>query len=160
MTSGKYKLQTILDLRERAKQERARIVTARRAALAEAEEELVRRERSLADCKAQQSDAQAQMLEAAGGAAEASRLVAHRTHLADLRLTEQQLTVEVDQQRLSVSRAEKEVEKALAALVEAYKELRVIEKHREGWRQQMGRTEARREQKLNDEIGLIRHKRK
>lgn len=159
MTSGKYKLQAILDLRERAKQERMLIVAARRAALAEAEKELARREQNLADCKSQQADAQGKMLEEAGGGAEARRIVAHRTHLADLRLSEQQLMIEVEQQKLSVSRAEKEVEKALAALVEASKELRVIEKHREGWRQQMGRAEARREQKLNDEIGLIRHKR-
>jgi flagellar export protein FliJ len=59
-----------------------------------------------------------------------------------------------------VSRCETEVERARAALVEAAREVRVIEKHREGWQERQRREAARREQKLNDEIGAILHERK
>ena len=158
MTSNKYKLQAILELREKAKQDSARLMAARRAALEEAEEELARREEMLAQCRVQQAVAQAKMMEEAGGGTEARHIVAHRVHLADLRRNEQQLIEEVREQKSAVSRAEKELEKALAALIEASQELRVIEKHRDGWQQRLGCAKTRREQKLNDEIGMIRHK--
>ena len=155
MAKEKYRLQSVLDVRDRAKQDAARTVAARRAQLAEAEAELARREQAVEDCRARQVEARARMVEETKEGAEAHRLVAHRTHLTDLRETEAQLLAAVGQQKNVVARAEAEVEKALAALVEAAKELQVMEKHRETWRERLRRDGARREQKLNDEIGAI-----
>jgi hypothetical protein len=47
MPKNKYKLQPVLDVRDRVKQEAMRRVAQRRAQLAEAEAELARRERAL-----------------------------------------------------------------------------------------------------------------
>ena len=91
------------------------------------------------------------------GGAQARRVVAHRTHLADLRQIEQDLRGQVEQQKTVVLRAQSELENALAALIEASKELQVIEKHRQEWTQRTQRAEQRRQQKLSDEIGSIIH---
>ena len=55
--------------------------------------------------------------------------------------------------------AEAEVERAVAALIEASKEVKVIEKHRETWRQRTLREEQLREQKIGDEIGAVTYRR-
>lgn len=160
MAKNKYKLQPVLNVREKAQQEAARVVAARRAQLAEAEAELMRREERLAECRASQTEAHAQMEEAVREGAEIRHLVIHRTHLADLRETEQQLIRDVEQQAAAIAFAEKELEKALDVLIEASKELQVVEKHREGWQRRLRLEETRREQKLNDEMGTILHERR
>jgi flagellar export protein FliJ len=160
MPKNKYKLQPVLDVRDRVKQEAMRRVAQRRAQLAEAEAELARREQALEECRARQAEGRARMLNEMEPGTGAGHLVAHRTHLADLRNTEHELRQSVEQQHAAVARAQVELEQALAALVEASKEVRAIEKHREDWGQRVRRTEQRREQKLSDEIGSILHGRK
>lgn len=159
MGGEKYRLQPVLGVREQAKREAERLLAARMAQLAEAEEELARRGREVDACRARQASARAEMLDEMGGGAAAVRALAHRTHLADLRAQEEALRSAVEEQRGAVARCEAEVERARAALVEAAREVRVIEKHREGWRERLRRESARREQKLNDEIGAILHER-
>jgi flagellar export protein FliJ len=155
----KYRLQPVLDVRERAKQEAERLVAARLAQLAEAEEELARRVREVALCRERQEAARAEMFEEMRGGSAAARAVAHRSHLADLRALEDQLRAAADEQRGAVARCETELEAARAALVEAAREAKVIEKHREQWRERERRDGVRREQKMNDEIGAILHER-
>jgi flagellar export protein FliJ len=58
-----------------------------------------------------------------------------------------------------VANAEAEVEKALDALIEASREVQVIEKHRETWQQRTRREEQLREQKIGDEIGAVTYRR-
>lgn len=160
MPKKKYKLQPVLDVRDRVKQEAMRRVAQRRAQLTEAEAELTRRVQTLEECRARQIEARAKMLHEMEPGAAARHLVTHRTHLADLRNTEDELNDNVEKQRATVARAQGELESALAALVEASKEVRAIEKHREEWGQRVRRAEQRREQKLSDEIGSILHGRK
>lgn len=149
-----------MDVRERAKQDAARVVALRRAQLAEAEAELARREGEVEACRGRQRDAREKMLNEARVGAEARRMVAHRTHLADLREQEEALLAAVEEQRGAVARAERELDAALAALAEASKEFRVIEKHRENWREGERRAERRREQKISDEVASVLHGRK
>lgn len=149
-----------MDVRERAKQDAARVVALRRAQLGEAEAELARREGEVSLCRERQQAAREKMFGEAGAGAEARRMVAHRTHLADLRQQEEDLLAAAEEQRVAVARAERELEGALAGLVEASKELRVIEKHRENWREGERRAELRREQKIGDEVASVLHGRK
>lgn len=160
MPKSKYKLQSVLDVRERVKQEAARRVAARRAQLAEAEAELSRLQRLVTECRARQESARANMLAQLEGGTQAHRVVSERMHLADLREQERELTERVVEQQKVVALAESEVESALSALVEASKELQVIEKHREEQARQARRAEQRREQKLSDEIGAVIYGRK
>lgn len=157
MLKTKYRLQPVLDARSKTKEAAVRQVTLRREQLVAAQDELTRRERIVADCRAQQEAAQARMMDEAMRGIGAHTLVVHRTHLADLKRLEQELIGAVEQQRAVVARAEIELEKALAALVEASKEVQVIERHRISWQQRVRREEERREQKINDEFGMIIH---
>jgi flagellar export protein FliJ len=153
----KYRLQPVLDVRDRAKQEAARLVAARRLQVEQAEGELMRREREVTACLERQAAAQEQMLAEARSGTEARHMVAHRTHLADLRTLEEELRARVEQQKLVVARARQDLDNALAALIEASREVQVIEKHRDDWRQRTRLAEQRREQKLSDEIASIMH---
>ena len=160
MATKKYRLQPVLGAREQAKREAERLLAARMAQLAEAEEELARRLRAVEECRGRQTSARAEMLEALKGGAAASKALAHRTHLADLRTQEETLRTAAEEQRGAVARCETEVERSRAALVESAREVRVIEKHKENWREQERRESVRREQKINDEIGAILHERR
>lgn len=143
----------MLDVRDRAKQEAARRVALCRAQLAEAEAGLARCEQAVLDCRNQQKADYLKMMEQTSHGTEAHRLVIHRTHLAGLRHIEQELVDKVREQQTVVSRAGNELEKAIIVFVEASKEVQVIEKHRESWRERLRREDQRREQKLNDEAG-------
>lgn len=160
MSKKNYRLQSVVSARERAKQERARVVGVRRAQLAEAEGELGRREQAVENCRERQREARERMAEQASGGTEAANIVSYRTHLADLRQSEQDLLAAVEQQKGVVARCEAELEDALAGLREASQELQVIEKHRERWSDEQRRDGARREQKLSDEIAAILHRRR
>ena len=155
----KYRLQPVLDVRGKAKQVAACLVATRREQLVAAEEELLRRTQELAGCRRRQVSAHGKMLEEVERGVDAKTLVTHRTHLADLRRVEQELVTKVEDQHRAVSSAEAEVEKALNALIEASREVQVIEKHRETWRQRTRREEQLREQKIGDEIGAVTYRR-
>jgi hypothetical protein len=97
----KYRLQSVMDARERLKQEAARVVALRRSQLEDAERELARRTAELENCRELQRAARAKMLAEGERGAEARRLVEHRTHLSDLRARAQELTDAVAQQSSS-----------------------------------------------------------
>ncbi|MBV8858989.1 MAG: flagellar FliJ family protein [Acidobacteria bacterium] len=160
MAAKKYRLEPVLGAREQSKREAERLLAARVHQLAEAEEELARRLGAVEACRARQAAARAEELEALKAGAAAARALAHRTHLADLRAQEETLRAAAEEQRGAVARCEAELERARAALVEAAREVRVIEKHKENWRERERREAVRREQKLNDEIGAILHERR
>ncbi len=155
----KYRLQPVLDVRGKAKQAAASLLATRREQLAAAEAELARRIQALAVCRQRQVTAKEKMLEEFEPDAGAHTLVTHRTHLADLRQTEKELATKVEDQRRAVLGAEAEVDKAITALIEASKEVQVIEKHRETWREHTRREELQREQKIGDEIGAVTYRR-
>lgn len=160
MSKKKYRLQPVLHVRERARQEAGQRVAERRRILADAETELARRQQSVADCRLRQTKAQAKMMRELAHGTEAHTVVEYRMHLDDLKLLEQHLQEQVEQQQGVVARAAADVEMALTALMEAAKEVKVIEKHREEWTERNRREEVRRDQKLSDEIGSILHGRR
>ena len=160
VASKKYRLEPVLGAREQAKREAEKTLAARTRQLSEAEEELARRVGAVEACRGRQASARAEMSEALKAGAAAAQALAHRTHLADLRAQEEALRAAAEEQRGAVARCEAEVERARAALVEAAREVRVIEKHRENWQERERRDATRREQKLNDEIGAILHERR
>ena len=85
MPREKYRLQPVLDVRERAKQDAARMVSTRREQLSAAELELRQRKEAVTACRRRQAKAQEKMLEEIKEGLDAHILVRHRTHLADLR---------------------------------------------------------------------------
>lgn len=159
MKSNKYKLQTVLDVRERAQAEAGKSLAARREVLVQAEAVMQRCVAAVDECRRAQRAAHDEMWNNLRDGSVARNVNLRRTHLTDLRLRETQLQAAVEKQRAVVERAETEVEQALARLAEALKELQVIVKHRDGWQVEQRRADGRREQKSSDEIGAIIHRR-
>src|SRR5262245_38788373 len=145
---SKYRLQPVLEVRDQAKQAASRLVATRREQLIDAETELARRVEEVRKTQQRQAEAQQRLRDESSKEVEAKVLQAHRTHLADLRRIEQELTEKAAEQRNVVATVNQELELAIAALIEASREVQVIEKHRESWQQKTRREEQLREQKI------------
>lgn len=160
MTQKKYRLETVVTIRERAKDEAAKQVALRMARLAAAEEELARRQQNLRDCFDQQRVARTRLSDELDRGAAVGGVVAHQNFLNDLRRQEAELQSAVEDQKNNVARAEKELENAREALMNAAKELKAIETHKTNWKDTEKRESNRREEKFSDEIGSIIHGRR
>lgn len=157
MPPKKYRLETVLEIRARAKTETARQLALKYEKLAAAEAELNRRQLDLQACFERQNQAQTAMQGDLTKGSQAKKILAHKNYLRDLRNLEAELQTAVDGQKQEVARAEAEVEAAREKLVEAARELKAIEVHKTNWQSAESTATARREQKLSDEIGSILH---
>lgn len=155
----KYKLQRLLEMRERARDDAALFLAECNREVAAAEKELQRRIQAVEDCKLEQIKNQNEMIEKAMDGMKSTEAVRYRRHSIYLREKGVELKKSVEDQKHVVTRAEQKADKALEALNEAAKEAKVIEKHRENWKVEKKIEGERREQKLNDEIGAILHER-
>ncbi|HEX8284493.1 MAG TPA: flagellar FliJ family protein [Pyrinomonadaceae bacterium] len=155
MSKNKYPLCSVLSARDEQKREAASLVESRREQLASAEAELALRVQAVEDCRSEQATAQDRMLEqmTAGGTAQA--MLTHHDYVSWLKETERELLARVEQQRPVVARASGELERATAALLEAAREHKVVEKHQEKWHVARAREAERAEQKQLDEIATI-----
>ena len=160
MKAKKYRLETVLGIRNRAKDEAARLVGLRLQQLQLAEDELNRRQMQLQTCYEKQNQAQASMVEDLNKGLQAQKILAHQNYLNDLRKLEVELQEAVEKQIQNVSNAEKDVETAREELIEASREVKSIEVHKENWQTTERNSQMRREQKMSDEIGAILHGRR
>ncbi len=160
MKAKKYRLETVLGLRRRAKDEAAQMVARRFEQLEQAEAELVRRRGALQACYERQNQAQSLMNDEMRRGLQARGVVAHQNYLNDLRQIEKELAAAVEKQIAVVRSAEREVEAARLKLIEAARDVRSIEVHKEGWIAAEREVETRRAQKISDEIGAILHGRR
>ena len=160
MKAKKYRLETVLGIRNRAKEEAARQVAVRLQQLQAAEEELTRRQRRLQACYEQQNKAQNAMNEELSRGLQAREILAHQNFLNDLRKLEIELQADVEKQIQIVSKAEKELQTAREKLAESARDLKSIEVHKENWRISQNKEQTKREQKISDEIGAILHNRR
>lgn len=160
MKAKKYRLETVLGIRSRAKDEAARQVALRLQQLQAAEEELARRQKKLQNCYEQQTRAQALMNDELTRGIEARKILGHQNFLNDLRALEIELKAAVEKQIQAVERAEKELAAARQKLTESARDLKSIEIHKANWQVWEQKEAARREQKISDEIGAILHGRR
>ena len=152
-----YKLQRVLEIRERLRDDAARYLKECRDELSIKEKELLRQEEQLEECRAEQEEVDKQMLKESSGGIKSSELVKYREHLSGLRNREEYLRKAVKQQKHAIVQLEQKVEKAIGKLSEAETEVKVIEKHRENWDKKTARETQRLLQKENDEIGTVMH---
>ncbi len=153
-----YPLQAALEQREAAKQEA-------RQRLAESLREAEREERELQQREAQRDALLADADERRGSLYEPDEKgilsmpqVNKRTE--GLRYVEGQVEEAaraVEEQKKVLARAEAAVEERRSALVEADKELRAVEKHREGWLEEWKREATRKEQRRAEEVVTARY---
>lgn len=160
MKTKKYRLETVLGIRNRAKEEAARQVAMRLQQLQLAEEELNRRQIKLRACYEKQNKAQILMNDEVNKGIQAYDILAHQNYLNDLRKLEIELKNDVEKQIQTVAKAEKELEAAREKLIESARELKSIEVHKANWQISEKKEQNRRDQKISDEIGAILHGRR
>lgn len=152
-----YRLQTVLKMRENARDEAGRRVALRLDELEQAQNELIRRQNDLLACYAKQDRKQMAMKEMLESGTRVGNVVGHRAFLDSLRESEQQLKESAEKQKRSVMRAEKDLDTARDGLMEATREFKAIENHKTKWAAAVRTAASRREQKASDEIGSILH---
>lgn len=154
-----YRLQTLLEMRERAKE-------AAEQAFAQAVQELERQklklkqmqddlERRKAERKEKVMAYLAEVMKKGSGAGGLSMMNRFEERLKD---EEAQLQLEIDHQRdVVVKQAAANVETKRFEMAEAAKELKAIEKHKETWQKQVKKEREAREELNQEEIGNALH---
>ncbi len=160
MNGKKYRLQTVLDIRGRAREEAAKNVALRMEHLAKTEAELKRRQKTLQNCYERQSAAQKAMQEDLIQGTQTQNVLGHKTFLNDLKSLEKEILESIEEQKKTVAKAEREVEWAREKLLESAKDLKVIEIHKENWSNTEKVVAERKTQKISDEIGSIIYNRR
>ncbi len=159
-----YRLQTLLDIRARAKEaaEQAFSEAVKEVEVAKVEQK--RLEDDLSNRKAtrkQKIDAYLKDVMAKGvGAGGLAGLNRFEERLKD---EEAEVALQIENQKEVVKAKEREREAKRAEMAEAAKELKAIEKHKENWQKQVKTERAAREELSQEEIGnalFLRRQRK
>jgi flagellar biosynthesis chaperone FliJ len=150
-----YRLQVLLEMRERAKEEAENAFSDAVKAAEKQKAELKRMEQELEKRKAERKQkvmAYLQQLMAKGSAGPNNFTMMNR-YEERLKDEEAQLALEIEQQKEAVKVAEKLVEQRRREMAEAAKELKAIEKNKEAFLKQV-RAERQAKEELNqEEIG-------
>ncbi len=149
----KYRLQPILDEKENKKQDAARF-------LAKKKEELAAEERRLEEAKLAHKRAIEKKEEMVkeynenmfAGKYTIDQIKVRRLHIDDQQQRIQELHQGIERQKKAVERAEAEVRKAEDALINASKEVQVMEKHKENWQRALQEEAMKKEAKELEEI--------
>ena len=149
-----YRLQVLLEMRERAKEEAEQAFSNAVKALEKEKAEQKRLELELETRKAERKQkvlAYSQQVMAKGaGINGLTRMNRYEERLKD---EEAQVALEIERQKEAVKVAERLVEQRRREMAEAAKELKAIEKHKETWQKQL-RAERQAKEELNqEEIG-------
>ncbi len=153
-----YRLQTLLEIRERAKEaaeqafaEAMQALAKEKQKLKEMEEDLERRKRE------RKQKVLAYLQEVMGKGVGAGGLNMMNRFEERLKDEEVQLELEIDGQKEAVKAAERFVEEKRQEMAEAAKELKAIEKHKENWQKQVRAEREMREELAQEEIGNALH---
>jgi flagellar export protein FliJ len=150
-----YRLQTLIEMRERAKEEAEHAFSDSVKALAKEKAELERLQQELVTRKAMRQQKVKEYLQQvmAKGATGIGGFNLMNRYEARLKDEEAQLALEIERQRDAVITAEKLVEQRRREMAEAAKELKAIEKHKENWKKQLKEERDKREEMNQEEIG-------
>jgi len=149
-----YRLQTVLEIRQRAKDaaeqafgEAMAALAKEQAALKKLEEDLARRK---VERKAKVAAYMQEVVAKGGHAGGLSSLNRFEDRLKD---EEMQVSLEIDRQKDVVLDAQRVVDEKRAAMAEAAKDLKAIEKHKDKWVKQVRTERDMREELAQEEIG-------
>ncbi|WP_338867508.1 flagellar assembly protein FliH [Myxococcus stipitatus] len=149
-----YRLQTLLDMRARAKEEAEQAFSDAIKALEREKAELQRLMEELERRKRERKEKVAAYLKevmAKGAGINGMNMMGRfEERLKD---EEAQVALEVERQREAVKVAERVVEQRRREMAEAAKELKAIEKHKETWQKQVKYERQQREELNQEEIG-------
>jgi flagellar biosynthesis chaperone FliJ len=149
-----YRLQVLLEMRERAKEEAENAFSDAVKALEKEKAELKRLEEDLARRKAERKQKVKEYLDQvmAKGAG-INGLTMMNRYEERLKDEEAQVALEIERQKEAIKVAERLVEQRRREMAEAAKELKAIEKHKETFQKQIRAERQAREELNQEEIG-------
>lgn len=150
-----YRLQTLLEMRERTKKEAEDAFSAAVKLVKKEKDELARMEAELVQRKAERKQkvlAYLQQVMAKGNAGVSgfNQMNRYEERLKD---EEAQLALDIERQKETVKNAEKAMEQRRHEMAEAAKELKAIEKHKENWQKAIKADRQSKEDLNQEEIG-------
>jgi YscO-like protein len=153
-----YRLQTLLEIRQRAKEAAEQVFSEAVREVARQEKEQQRLEQDLENRKAtrkQRLDLYLQEVMARGsGVAGMNAMNRYELRLKD---EEAQVALEIERQKEVVKRAKKVMEEKRQEMAQAAMDLKAIEKHKENWQKQVKAERQAREEMNQEEIGNALH---
>ena len=151
--AAKYRLEALLKLRIREKK-RAEIILAKRLEeLKNAKERLKKLEEEKEAIQKEAKEARGKMDKemSAGGRVQSGCF--HVNFLRKLKEDEETKAEEIVEQKEVILECQEKVAKAKKDYVEAVKQLRMMEKHKDLWKKKIAQQLMRKEEKTNDELG-------
>jgi len=149
-----YRLQVLLEMRERAKEEAENAFSDAVKALEKEKAELKRLEEDLAKRKAERKQkVKAYLDQVMAKGAGINGLTMMNRYEERLKDEEAQVALELERQKEAIKVAERLVEQRRREMAEAAKELKAIEKHKETFQKQVRAERQAREELNQEEIG-------
>jgi hypothetical protein len=149
-----YRLETLLEMRARAKEEAEQAFSAAIKALEKEKQEQKRLEEELERRKVERKQkVMAYLNEVMAKGAGINGMNMMGRFEQRLKDEEAQLALDIERQKEAVKAAERMVEQRRYVMAEAAKELKAIEKHKENWKKQVKQERQQREELNQEEIG-------
>ncbi|MBL8196417.1 MAG: flagellar FliJ family protein [Blastocatellia bacterium] len=156
MSKVKYRLQPILDEKERLREDAIQFLNKKKDELKAEEKKLEQiKEELTAAIERKNQMTQEYNDKMFSGKYTVDEIKIRKIHIEDMISKIEEIKQAVENQRKAVARAEGEVRKAEDALIAASKEVQVMEKHKENWHQALKEEERKKEAKQLEEIAQI-----
>jgi flagellar export protein FliJ len=153
-----YRLQTLLEIRERAEEDAKQAFSEAMRALTKAQADLKKLEEDLEQRKSERKRKVQEYLQtvmkAGAGAGAFTAMNRFEDRLKD---EEAQVLLEIDAAKLVVKEAERLVETRRMEMAEAAKEKKAIEKHKDSWKTEVRKEREGKEDLAQEEIGNTLH---
>lgn len=157
MADNRYRLEAMLRLRFRDKK-RAEVELAKSMArLQEAKKKLKTLKEEKEEIRKEKKKARGKMDARMAGGGRVGEGCVHVNFLRKLKEDEAAKEEEIERQREVVEEAQEKVAKCKRAYIEASKQLRIMEKHKDLWAKKVSQELSRREEKEMDELGQAIH---
>ena len=157
MIMAKYRLQALLVIKQRMKTKAEVALAVAIKTLIEAREKLKTLEKEKEEIIEAWKQARRDMKEKVGHGVIVGEGNVYVNYLRKLKEDEEKKEIEIEDQKVVVWEAEEGVKVARRDYIDACKELRVMEKHKELWEKKVRAEISRREEREMDELGNVIH---
>ena len=152
MNLPRYRLQPVLDSKEKKKKDAEKALAETRAELERQKNILRDREEDVLKAIKRKDDYSTDLMRKMDGGMESGKITDGKSYLEVLKRSIEIARKKADDQKKVVHQWEQKVEAALLKVMETTKEMKVIEKHKENWTETEKREIEMKEEKEQDEV--------
>ncbi len=152
MSLTKYRLQPVLDSKEKKKKDAEKALAKTRAELERQKNILQEREEEVVKAVQRKDDYSADLMKKMERGLESGKITDGKMYLEVLKRNIEAARKRVEDQKKVVQQWEQKVEAALVKVMEATKEMKVIEKHKENWVEAEKKVIEIKEEKEQEEV--------